>query len=429
MATDVTIETVQLEEIHDLEWPTDPALVASFRKTLQQGGHFSPIRLNRPQQPDATWHYEILDGFHRFEASKAEHLQALLCQIEKHEERDARYERIRACIGKPAEITIQRAQRELKGAFIDDMLTQVGHPNLLNEPILGEDGLVHARRRLALLPTDTLQALEVFTDHLIVTTITSHTHPSLEALAARPFGPRAGWEKLITAWLEEMGQRWGYNTYWLLDLLHVEALMEAAPGNRIAQRLAQLLWQVPDVDVRHWFRRQLQLQPPVEVVEQVVERMGFYYQVTGGGIREGDRARKKSEVVALLNHYPSLTELAAHLEARRLREQQEQSNAPRSRDKDHRLLTHEPSAPSAPMPEVFAFASPGFGRGVPLLPPPMTPSPSARSSEEEAAYRPVHETCMAFLSAAETLTAKYGTGWLHWERAQADLAALRALVQ
>ena len=135
------------------------------------------------------------------------------------------------------------------------MLAQVGRPNPLHEPILGEDGLVHARRRLAPLPTDPLQALEVLTDHLIITTIMSHVHPSLEALAARSFGPRAGWEKLITLWLEEMGQRWGYNTYWLLDLLHVEALLEAEPGNRNARRQAQLLWQIPDVDVRHWFRR------------------------------------------------------------------------------------------------------------------------------------------------------------------------------
>src|SRR5690349_20715634 len=66
MTTSVIIETVQLPEIHDLEWPTDPALVTSYRKTLQQGGHFSPIRLNRVWLEDATWRYQIIDGFHRF---------------------------------------------------------------------------------------------------------------------------------------------------------------------------------------------------------------------------------------------------------------------------------------------------------------------------------------------------------------------------
>jgi hypothetical protein len=428
MATEVTMKIVQLEKIHDLEWPTDPALVASFRKTLQQGGHFSPIRLNRPRQPAANWSYEILDGFHRFAASKAEHLEALLCQIEDHEERAARYERIRACIGKPAEVTIQRAQRELKGAFIDDMLAQVGHPNPLYEPILGEDGLVHARRHLALLPTDPLQALEALTDHLIVTTITAHAHPSLEALAARPFGPRSGWEKLVTTWLEEMGQRWGYNTFWLVDLLHVEVLLEAEPGSRIVRRYAQLLWQIPDVDVRRWFRRQLQLQPRVEIVERVIEQMGFYYQVTGGGIREGDRVRKKSEVLSLLNHYPSLTELAAHLEMQQLREPQERSAAPRRPDEDFPAVAHGPNASAAPVPEVFAFASPGFVKGaspITSLPPPQHAGPV----EEEAVFRPIHEACAALLSAAHTLTTQYGRAWLHWKCAQADLAALRDLLQ
>ena len=61
MARDVTMQMVQLEEIPDLEWPTDPALVTSFCKTLQQGGHCSPIRLNRFWQPDATWKLDVAD--------------------------------------------------------------------------------------------------------------------------------------------------------------------------------------------------------------------------------------------------------------------------------------------------------------------------------------------------------------------------------
>ena len=158
--------------------------------------------------------------------------------------------------------------------------------------------------------------------------------------------------------------------------------------------------------------------------------MGFYYQVTGGGIREGDRVRNKSEVLALLNRYLSLTELAAHLKARQLRDQQEQYDATRVPDDGSQAVAPESSAPVAPVPEIFAFASPGFGRGVAPLPPSVPPAPApSQPSAEEVAYRPVHQACEAFLSAVEILTMQYGTAWLHWERAQADLAELRALVQ
>jgi hypothetical protein len=432
MSTNITIETVSLPEILDLGWPTDPALVVSFRKTLQQGGHFSPIRLNRVWQEDASWHYQIIDGFHRFEASRTEHVEALLCQVEELSERAARYERIRACIGKSAEVTIQRAQRELKGAFVDDMLAHIGHPDPLYEPTLGEDGLVHARRHLASLPADPLQALEVLTDHLIVTTLTSHTHASLSALAERPFGPRAGWEQIITAWIEEMSQQWGYNTFWLLDLLHVEALLEGEPENRSARRQAQLLWQIPDVDVRHWFRRQFQLQPRGDLVEQVIEGMGFYYQVTGGGVREGAYTRKKSEVMALLSRYPSLTELSAYLEAQRLRKRDEPPDAPWKPDTKHPEMAHETSAPEAPAPAIFAIGSPGFVGAPSRGSAPETKLPSARagqSLDREMAYLPVHEACVAFLRAARTLMEECGTDWLRWDPAQADLAELRRVLQ
>src|SRR5579871_443682 len=101
MTTAVTVEAVQLEEIRDLDWPTDRELVASFRKTLQHGGQFALIQVNRLWQEDATWHYEVIDGFHRYEAAKAEHQEALLCQVLEVDERTARYARIQACLGKP----------------------------------------------------------------------------------------------------------------------------------------------------------------------------------------------------------------------------------------------------------------------------------------------------------------------------------------
>lgn len=475
MAIAVTIGTVPLEEIHELGWPTDRHLVFSFRRTLQQGGHFAPMQLNRVWQPEAPWRYEIIDGFHRYEAAKAEGVKELLCQVVEIGIREARYARIQACVGKPAEITRARALHELRLAFIADMQTLIGDPSTLMEPILGEDGQVHARLRTTPLPSEPLAALEAFTDHLLVT----QPEPppgfvtlELQSKAMTSEGLRPGWEQALAAWLAELGQRFGYDADWLLQELHIHSLQTQGLGqgwnarqHEVFQRQggyafhALLLWKIPDVELRAWFRRQVQADPAKgEWLWKALQLLGFQ-----GPSAEGKSIKTfpKSVLLTLLTRYPSPREF--YLAVRARLEGNPPSTAP---------LPQLPTVPQLPLPTVpsaalskappppqqdpspesaiFAIGSPSFVAQPPapsasVMPasPPTTPAvPPPRSSEPVAsappsepprpdpahAYQPVHLACVALLRATEELTALYGQEWLHWEQAQADLAQLRTLL-
>jgi hypothetical protein len=323
MATAVTIGTVPLEEIRNLGWPTDRHLVDSFRKTLQYGGHFAPMHLNRVWQPEATWRYEIIDGFHRFEAANAEGVPALLCQVVEIEAREARYARIQACVSKPAEITRQRALRELRLAFVSDMQAIIGSPDILYEPIIGEDGEVHARPRTALLPEEPLAALEVLTDHLLATNQEAPPYPverGQQVVNRTPFGLRSGWEQLLNDWLAELGERFGYDASWLLQELHLQLLQEQGLGQgwTTAQRdafqrqggyafHALWLWNIPDVELRAWLRRKLQADPGSgEWLWKALNLLGSQATPQAG---KPFKTQPKSVIVTLLNRYPAPRDL------------------------------------------------------------------------------------------------------------------------
>jgi len=454
MPTRATMETIQLEEIHDLNWPTDGRLVLSFRRTLQQGVDFAPIQVNRLWHADATWHYEIIDGFHRFEAVKAEGLTSLCCQVVELEERQARYARIHACIGKPSQVTNERALQELRRAFVTDLRAALGSPEPLYEPVLGEDGQPHARLRTAPLPEEPLQALEVLVDHLLATTVTGPLPPDpsgKRVVSRTPFGPRTGWEALLTEWLADLGKRFGYDATWLLGVLRMQALQEQGFGQHWTARqreafrthggsygiTAIYLWNIPDVDLRARFRRTFQAQPAGGyVLSMIMIRLGFQ-----NGLQAGKpfRCYPKSVLLTLLDHYPNLRDLERYL-------REHPDGLPLNLANPEvpipsgmiRHLSEMPTArssdpPSEPEPSspVFGYASRSF-----LSSPPSPENVSASAVPLEpkprrdpaTAYQPVHAACQAFLRTVQHLTEEYGKVWLTWEEAQADLAQLRAAV-
>ncbi|HEY7127248.1 MAG TPA: ParB/RepB/Spo0J family partition protein [Ktedonobacterales bacterium] len=482
MAIAVTIGTVPLEEIHELGWPTDRHLVLSFRRTLQQGGHFAPMQLNRVWQPEAPWRYEIIDGFHRFEAAKAEGVIELLCQVVEIGLREARYARIQACVGKPAEITRARALQELRLAYIADMRALIGNPLTLMEPVLGEDGQVHARPRAMPLPTEPLAALEAFTDHLIVTQgdplpalVTSDQQSTITF-----DGLQAGWERTIAAWMAELGQRFGYDADWLLQELHIHSLQAQGLGQGWNARQresfqrqggyafhALLLWKIPDVEVRAWFRRQIQADPAKgEWIWKTLQALGFQ-----GPQSEGKpfKTLPKSILLTLLTRYPSPRDL--YLAVRDRLEGPPPPPAPLPQPPTVSRSPSPVAPPAAPpkslpappketRPEsaIFAVGSPSFVGQPPApslsgaaLPPPNKPvvqapnkpvvqDPVSHALEALAspptlprpdlarAYQPVHVACMALVQAIEELSAHYGQEWRQWDQAQADLAEVRALL-
>jgi len=454
VTTEVAIETVQLEEIRDVKWPTDGDLVRSFRKTLQHGGHFTPIQVNRIWQEDATWHYEIIDGFHRFEAAKAEYLPALLCQVVELDERTARYARIQACLGKPSQVTRERALLELQQAFVTDMHTLIGAPEILYEPMLGKDGQVQTRRRTAPLPADPLQALEVLTDHLRVTRA---DYPAYWVQDERrgtdlrtPFGRRTGWEQALNDWLAEMGERFGHDTYWLLEVLRLH-LYKGIFSHRWVSRKGQpqfsevkdfvrftdRLWDIPDVDLRAWFRRQVEAHPEQrERLGKVQDLLDLHYPLYPDSRRTGPN---KQEILMLMTLYPSIYSLLVALRKQQQATQSAPDDTPVPElgasvlQPQPELVEEQPNRPSSEGQQdsaIFAVISPRFVSGTPLSPPSATKSlpPSLAEPAHITAYEPVHTAFQALLRAIELITEQYGMEWLGWENAQADLAQLRAVL-
>lgn len=452
MTTVATMEMITFEEIHDLAWPTDAHLVDSFRRTLQQEVDFAPIQVNRLWHPDATWHYEIIDGFHRFEAAKAEGRTSLYCQVVELKERPARYARIHACIGKPSHVTNERALQELRRAFVEDLRAALGHPEHLFEPILGEDGQLHARPRTASLPEEPLQALEALADHLLATTVTGQMppDPSGQRVVSRtPFGLRTGWEALLTEWLADLGKRFGEDTTWLLGVLRMQVLQEQGFGKDWTGRQREAfrthggsygvtaihLWNIPDVDLRTRFRRTYQAQPAAGyVLSMIMVRLGFHEGPHAG---KPFRSYPKSVLLTLLDRYPNLRDLERYLREHPHGLPLDLANPEVPLPPD--LIRHLPELPSEPSieppkeqksaPSVFGYASRSF----------LASSPPAENDRESAvspqpkpmpdpaiAYQPVHAACQAFLHAVQQLTEQYGKAWLTWEEAQADLAQLRA---
>ncbi len=475
MAIALTIGTVPLEEIRDLHWPTDRHLVESFRKTLQHGGHFAPMHLNRVWQPQATWRYEVIDGFHRYEAARAEGLPSLLCQVVELEAREARYARIQACVGKPAEITRNRALRELRLAFVSDMRALLGSSDVLSEPILGEEGQVQARPRKAPLPEEPLAALEVLTDHLLATQTEAQPYPvqrGQQVVNRTPFGRRTGWEQQLNDWLAELGERFGYDASWLLQELHLQGLQEHGLGQGWSTRQldafqrqggyafhALWLWNVPDVELRAWLRRQLQAHPEQgEWLWKAMTLLGFTTAPQPG---KPFQAPPKSTLLTLFNRYPTPRELYLALRDRQAPAPPPSPSSPPPAGVTKRSTPSAPAkeppaaAPKEPpnaasgapshLPIVFAVVSPNFARSAPppldRVEPPAPPAPARpvdpvlpapprgpTRPDPVTAYQPVHLACVALFQAIEQLSAHYGQEWLQWEQAQDDLAHLRALL-
>ena len=451
MTIAVAIETVQLEEIHDVKWPTDGDLVRAFRKTLQHGGHFTPIQVNRIWKEDATWHYEIIDGFHRFEAAKAENIAALLCQVVELDERTARYARIQACLGKPSQVTRERALLELQQAFVTDMHTLIGTPEILYEPILGNDGQIQPRRRTAPLPEDALQALEVLTDHLMATQADYPIYWVRDEergdTVRTPFGWRTGWEQALNDWLAEMAERFGHNTSWLLEVLRLHLYKGIFSHRWVSRkgqpqfsevhdfvRFTERLWDIPDVDLRAWFRRQVAAHPEQrERLGKVQDLLELRYPLYPDERRTGPN---KQEILMLLTLYPSVYSLLVALRKQQQTTQSapDDTPVPELEAPDLQLQSElAEEQPSIPPEEgrqdsaIFAVISPRFVSGVPLSSPSATkdlPSDLPRPTPNTA-YEPVHTACQALLQAIERLTEQYGREWLDWESAQADRMQLR----
>lgn len=450
MTTAATIETLPLEEVQNLGWPTDPNLVQSFRRTLQRGSDFALIQINRVWHPDTTWHHEIIDGFHRYEAAQAEGIASLLFQVVELEEREARYARIQACVGKPSVVTEARALLELRQAFIQDMRAIVGQPEMLFEPLIGEDGRIYPRPRNTPLPDEPIAALEALTNHLQA--IQEQQLPPVVSENAgmserRKSPPQTGWEPVLQAWLADLGKRFGYNASWLISTLRLSYLREhevGQDGTAHQQKafmrhggfraIATALWQIPDVELRAWLRQQILAHPGSQ------DDLGLLMMYLGFRERRPNdppfQTYSRSLLWKVFKRYPDpralLRVLRAHhpnhlpLDPSVLEGLLEKPLPPVD---SGATLPPPQSEERRPIVTPFSVASSGFVQRT--LPSPREPSAFPTIPlrvESESAYQPVHEAIQMALGAMQRLNASYDRAWLRWDCAQADLANLLAAI-
>jgi hypothetical protein len=196
-------------------------------------------------------------------------------------------------------------------------------------------------------------------------------------------------------------------------------------------QFALRLWRIPDVDLRSWFRRQLDLHARdrhwLAKVQDLLQLNSF---PEPGQVRTGSN---KEEILNLLTQYPSLYSLAVHLRRRLQGTTLEPSERPDFAAPDQQphqaTMGVQPSEPTEERESpIFAVVSAHFPKGpLPSAALWVKSLPSSDPSPDHArVYQPVHEACRVLLRAMEHLTAEYGRAWLEWEPAQADLAELRA---
>ncbi len=251
-----SIESIDLTAISDLQWPTDPMLVASFRKTLAHGGDVPLLLVNR-----VDGQYEIIDGFHRYDAAKSEGITTILCQVVSYDERTARYSRIQACTGKPAKVTYERAKIELRRAFASEIRGRLGIGTIIYEPILTEDLQLSKRNRKTPLPDDPIQALTALTDHILLLREEHYATHRDTNYPADMDGDVI--HTVVLSWLTEMEHRFGFNEGKMMELIGEEAWKVAFPVQTPGQysvngAMSRALMGIPDSAMRELIAKRSQ---------------------------------------------------------------------------------------------------------------------------------------------------------------------------
>ena len=137
-------------------------------------------------------------------------------------------------------------------------------------------------------------------------------HEQRGRIVRTPFGQRTGWEQALNDWLAEMAERFGYDISWLLEVLRLHLYQDVYSNRWVRRRGKPLfsevhefvsfttrLWQIPDVDLRAWFRRQLEAHPDQrEQLAKVQDRLQLSYPLDPQQRRTGPN---KQEILRLID--------------------------------------------------------------------------------------------------------------------------------
>lgn len=292
------IELVELVDVQDDEsWATDKNKVAGFQAVLQQGKRFPTLLLRRVWHEDASYHYEIIDGFHRFRALVAEGVKSYPAMIVECDDRTADYDRIQASLDKPDPILHQRAEQAIRQRFIKDMAAEVTGKTLY-ERTLDEDGHVIPMERTEPLPDDPFLVLQVLFEHFAAQT--SKYKPD------DPFMWRgeiiqhlSTWEQHIGKWMEEISKWLGKSVGWLHQQVDISFWRQH--GGVWGDLVSFVYYAVPDKEIRTLILGRMKMEgfPRPEPLTEILCYLGVV-KITLSGTQYVRVQRTRREIVGLL---------------------------------------------------------------------------------------------------------------------------------
>jgi hypothetical protein len=394
---------VQLSEIRDLGWSTEKKRVESFRSSLR-GGQVFTIRVALIYHKDGeTWHYEIIDGLHRYEATKLEGRETIWCEITEYQEDEyetVRLMRIQACHGHIDGVLNERVIRDLREWFIKDIAGIIKGDNAeLLEPFYGEDGTLHAKKCQSPLAYDNpQQALLDIDDHIFSLTL---LHKSAQK-----------WAGKVQVRLNEVAVRLGKSSDELYAVIGISNLTRNGVTGKVTSRTASLIHGVRDDDLRQLIERRRASEKSLSdtKLEYALDWLGCGPNVDTTSIC---RRHPKSEMVAAIQKNTLSQLFNQYVEAQRAQQE---------------AMKPKPVAPPKKEEEPFNPFFDGTPASILQYPArviPPTPNRIAPVTQDSMNF---HNLVLALQVEIKRLAATHGDSWRTWPVIQGDLQVLRAIV-
>lgn len=401
------VKEVPLAEIRDIGWPTEAKKVEKFRELIRKGTTLIPRLALIWHNDDMTWHYEIIDGLHRYEALKLEHQETTLCQIEEYrhnEYPDVRLHRIQACNGQVDEVLNARVTLDLRDWFITDMIHIVKGDTGILEPYYGEDGAIHEKQRQVPLPDDPLQALDAIDDHCFCISSISHRKPQ-------------NWIAKVDDWFTQRAKQLGISSRELRDRIGVAELIQDGFKKDTPTRTARLLHEIRDNDLRQLIHRRLLKEVKVSRTPTNLE-----YALDWLGCGPGTdttptcRRRSKSDMISMLQHNTLIQLFNQYVEAQRTYMESKSPKSPAQKPTPPKSEeTFNPFFDGTPA-NVIQYTQ----RTLPM--PPVMPNAETEGQHD---YETFHSIVVTLQTEVERLTELHGDKWRQWEKVQEDMQWLR----
>lgn len=215
----------------DPTWRSDEALEESIRGSYRTNNKaIPPLSIAKIKQPDGSYLYKVIDGYHRLRALKKEGVTKWDVKVIECNEREFILQRAQACYNhrKIEDVFNARVEETLRDLFNRDMRAKVQSMSLY----WVDQGEVKPRTLPPhASPTDLMIALH---DHLV----------------ARP-DPDLDLNKAANTWFEEVAEHFGQTPAWVRDqIVRVGALLGAGISGKQSTERIRLIAGIRDTGIR-----------------------------------------------------------------------------------------------------------------------------------------------------------------------------------